>query len=226
MFACSGISRVPAPRPIDSIVIGGNEVEPLDDGRQDRGAGGRGQLALDHRLGQRHAAEQLGRGRGRQGHPPVSRLDPARGPGGTGLASNRSTPSRSRPDRRADDIDDRIDRADLVEVDLRQVDPVHPRLGLAQLQEDPLGQVLLPRRQDALVDDRLDVVPVAMGVLVRRDDLGIGGPEAAAADRLEASARTAGRGWRRPPGSRRRSTPASTSAASVMSPAMPLKQSK
>ncbi len=67
-------------------------------------------------------------------------------PGGTGLASNRSTPSRSSPTAEPDDIDDRIDRADLVEVDLGQVDPVDPGLGLAQLEEDPLGQVLLPRR--------------------------------------------------------------------------------
>ena len=89
------------------------------------------------------------------------------------------------PDRRAHDVDDRIDRADFVKVDLGQVDPVNLRLGLAELEEDPLGQVFLPRREDALVDDRLDMMPVAVDVLVRRDDLGVGRPESAAADRLE-----------------------------------------
>ena len=184
MFACSGHSRVPAPRPIDSIVSGREGGEPLDDGGEDGGAGRRGHLALDHRLGQRDAAEQLGRGRGRQGHPAVSRLDPA----ATGRHRAGLEPidtQQVEADRRADDVDDRIDRADLVEMDLGQVDPVDLRLGLAELEEDPLGQVLLPGRQDALVDDRFDVMPVAMGVLVRRDDLGIGRAKAAATDRLE-----------------------------------------
>ena len=70
-------------------------------------------------------------------------------------------------------------------LDLGQLDPVDLGLGLAQLEEDPLGEVLLPRRQDALIKDRLDVVPVAMGVLVGGDDLGVGRPEIAAPHRLE-----------------------------------------
>ncbi len=89
------------------------------------------------------------------------------------------------PDRRAGDVDDRVDRADLVKMDLGQLDPVDLGLGLAQLEEDPPGEVLLPRGQDALVEDRLDVVPVAMGVLMGGDDLGVGRPETAALHGLE-----------------------------------------
>ena len=145
MLACSGSSRVPAPRPIDSIVRAGQRAEPLDDGRQDRGPGGRGQLHLDHRLGQRNALEDLGRGRRGQGHPAVGRLDPAL-PGRHRAGLEPVDAQQVEPDRRADDVDDRVDRADLVEVDLRQVDAVDPGLGLAQPQEDPLGQVFLPAR--------------------------------------------------------------------------------
>ena len=144
---------------------GRQRSEPFDDGGQDRGPRGRGQLPLDHRLGQRHAAEDLGRGRRRQGHPAVSRLDPA--PARRDRAGLEAIDAQQvQADGRADDVDDRIDRTDFVEVDLRQVDAVDLRLGLAQLEEDSLGQVLLPGGQAALVDDRLDVVPVAMDVLV------------------------------------------------------------
>ena len=146
--------------------------------------GGRRHLAVDHRFGERNSAQDLGGGGGGQGHSPVSRLDPA---------AARRHRARLEPidseqieaDRRTHDVDDRIDGADLVKVNLGQVDPVHARLGLAQLHEDPLGQVFLARREDALVDDRLDMVPVAMGVLVRRDDLRIGRPESAPAHGLE-----------------------------------------
>ncbi len=151
---------------------------------EDGGAGRRRQLALDHRLGQRDASEQFGRRRSGQRHPAVSRLDPA----ATGRHRAGLEPvdaQQIEPHRRADDVDDRVDRADLVEMDLRQIDPVDLRLGLAELEEDPLGQILLAGRQDALVDDRFDVVQVAMDVLVRRDHIGIGRAKAAATDGLE-----------------------------------------
>src|SRR5208337_375495 len=57
-------------------------------------------------------------------------------------------------DRGPDDVDDRINGPDLVKVDLGQVDAVNLRLGLAQPQEDSLGQVLLPGAQAASVDER------------------------------------------------------------------------
>ena len=56
---------------------------------------------------------------------------------------------------------------------------------LLSLEVHPLGQLVLPGGQDALVDECLDVVQVAVRVLVRRLDAGVVGAEAAAADRLE-----------------------------------------
>ena len=210
ILACSGSSRRAGAQADRLDRQGRQRTEPLDDGRQDRGAGGRGQLHLDHRLGQRNASEQLGRGGRGQRHPAVGRLDPAaarRDRAGLEAIDAQQV----EPDRRADDVDDRVDRADFVKMDLGQVDAVDPRLGLAQLEEDPLGQVFLPGRQDALVDDRLDVVPVAMGVLVRGVDLGVGRPEAARGTvsnvTLPGSPRLATASW-----IGRGSTPASTRA--------------
>ena len=165
MLACSGRSRRAGAQADRLDRQGRQRAESLDDGRQDRGPGGRGQLHLDHRLGQRNAFEDLGRGGRRQGHPAVGRLDPAlarRDRAGLEAIDAQQVQADGRPD----DVDDRIDRPDLVEVDLRQVDAVNLRLGLAQPQEDSLGQVLLPAAQAARVDDRFDMVPVAMGVLV------------------------------------------------------------
>ena len=136
------------------------------------------------RLGQRNALEDLGRGGRGQGHPAVGGLDPAlAGRNGAGLEAIHA--QQVQPHRRADDVDDRIDRADLVKMDLREVDAVHLGLGLAQPQEDPLGQVFLAGGQAAGVDDGLDVVPVPVGVLVRGVHLGVGGPEASLAHGLE-----------------------------------------
>ena len=124
---------------------GRERAEALGHGRQDRRAGGRGQLHLDRRLGERDALEQLGRaGRG-QGHPAVGRLDPA--PAGRHRAGLEPLDAQQvEPDRRADDVDDRVDRADLVEMDLRRGrSPWTVASASPSLQEDPLGQVVLPR---------------------------------------------------------------------------------
>src|SRR5208283_707032 len=89
------------------------------------------------------------------------------------------------PDCRAHDVDDRIDCAHFVKMNLGELGPMHLGLGLSQLEKDPLGQVLLARSQAALIDDCLDMMPVAMSMLFRGDHLGIGGAKAAPADRLE-----------------------------------------
>ena len=202
----------------------GQRPEPFHDGRQDCGPRRRGQLHLDHRFGERNAFENLGRGGRRQGHPAVGRLDPAlAGRDRTGLEAvdAQQVQAHSRPD----DIDDRINGPDLVKVDLGQVDAVNSRLGLAQPQEDPLGQVFLPGGQAARVDDRFDMVPVAMGVLVRGVDLGRGRPEAALLHGLERDASgkpQARHGLLDRPGI----DPGVHQGARVMSPEIPLKQSK
>ena len=166
MFACSGSSRVPAPRPIVSIVMAGSG--PNRSTTVVRIAAPVGVVSsistVDSASGT--PLQELGRRRGGQRHPAVRRLDPA--PARRHRAGLEPVDAEQvEPDGRADDVDDRVDRADLVEVDLRQVDPVDRRLGLAELAEDPLGQLVLPGGQAALVDDRLDVVQVAMRVLVR-----------------------------------------------------------
>ena len=170
ILACPGVSRVPAPRPIDSIVERRQRSEPLDDGGEDRGAGRGCHLAVNHRFRERNPAQQLGRRRRRQRHPPVGGLDPAAARRhGAGLDSIDA--QQVEPDCGAHDIGDRVDRAHLVKVDLGEVDAVNGRLGFAQLEEDTLGQVFLAGAQAALVDQRFDVMPVPVDVLLGGDDL-------------------------------------------------------
>ena len=224
MFAWPGISLVPAPRPIDSTVIAG------------KGPNRSATVAtIAAPVG---VVSSISTGESASGMPLSNSAVPGAGsgirpwaaiteprPGGIGAGLEPVDAQQVEPDGGADDVDDRIDRADLVEVDLLHVHAVRVGLGLAELGEDLLGQLGLPRRQRGLVDHRLDVVQVAVGVLVRGDDLRIGGPEAAAADGLEGQLEVEPERPRRPEIARG-STPASTRAPSVMSPEMPLKQSK
>src|SRR5262249_25262439 len=109
-------------------------------------------------------------GRSGKGHPAVCCLDPSfAGGNGTGLES--IYPQEIEAYRGPDNVNNRVDRADFMEMDLGEIYTVNPRLGLTQPHEDPLGKVLLFARQAALVNDCFDVVPVAMDVLVRSDDL-------------------------------------------------------
>ena len=80
-------------------------------------------------------------------------------PGGTGLASYWSTPSKSRPTAEPTIPTIESTAPDFVKVDLGQVDPMHLGLGLAQLEKDAPGQVFLPRFGRLVFDDRLDMVP-------------------------------------------------------------------
>jgi hypothetical protein len=62
----------------------------------------------------------------------------------------------------SDDIDDRVDRADLVEVDALDGDPVAPRFSLAEPLEDGRGVYLDPLGQTADVDEREDLAQPAL----------------------------------------------------------------
>ncbi len=62
-------------------------------------------------------------------------------PVGTGVLVNVLDPSRSKPDRRADDVRDAVQRADLVEVDALQRHPVNGRLRDRDLAEDGRSRV-------------------------------------------------------------------------------------
>ena len=96
------------------------------------------------------------------------------------IGSGETTISRAEPvDRRgaADDVDDRVDRADLVEVHVVEVRPVHLRLRLRQAEEGRVRQLLHPRREGRRVEDRADGRVGALGlrrvdvdVELRRDD--------------------------------------------------------
>ena len=61
---------------------------------------------------------------------------------------------------------------------------------------DPFGAPC----QDALIDDRLDVMPVTVNVLVRRGHLGIGGAGTRPAAQSRTSTRREAQGWRQPSG--------------------------
>ena len=94
-------------------------------------------------------------------------------PVGTGEHDDPLDAQQIEADRRADDVGNRVDGADFVEVDFFDRAAVDLGLGLGQLAEDPRGHVAGPRRERAAVDHRRDVVQVAMGVLglVLDDDL-------------------------------------------------------
>ena len=159
-------------------------AEPLDDRRQD-GRPGRGrQLHLHVGIGERHALQKLGRSGRRQRHPPV------RSPYRAATRRHRAgfeplDAQQVETDGSPDDIDDRIDRSDLMEMDLLERDPMNGRLGLAKAAKDPLGQLVLARGQTCLVDHVLDMMQVPMHVLGRRFDHGVRRPKAPAADGLE-----------------------------------------
>ena len=110
-------------------------------------------------------------------------------PGGTGLASNRSTPSRSSPTAAPTMSTIESTAPTSWKWIFCDVDPVHAGLGLAQPAEDPLGELVLAGGERALVDHRLDVMEVAMGVLGRGVDLRISSPETRRGGRSRTSAR-------------------------------------
>ncbi len=81
-------------------------------------------------------------------------------------------PQEVKTDSGTDDVGDRIDRADLVEVHLLQGGVVHLGFGLPDEQKDALGKLTGSRRQFAAgVDHRFDVVQVAVSVFGRVLDI-------------------------------------------------------
>ncbi len=111
---------------------------------QDGGARRRDELGADAGVDHREAAQQLGRRRGRA--PASGRAGRPTNPPPSGSAETWtfSTPSRCRAITRAGDVDDRVDRADVVEVHRLDAGAVHARLGLGQPGEDPRRAVRSP----------------------------------------------------------------------------------
>ncbi len=89
-------------------------------------------------------------------------------PSATGEQVTRSIASRSRAIAAAVDVDDRVDGADLVEVDVVEVDAVDPGLGAAERLEDRQRARLHRRREPRALDQAADLgVAAAVGVAVR-----------------------------------------------------------
>ena len=160
--------------------------ESIDNRFENGRAGWRGQLGLDRHVGQRDALEQLGGPRRRHRANAVGDADRApsgRNPAGDDLIG----PQHVKADRGADDIDNRVDRADFVKMDPVDRRSVHAGLGLRDGAENPPCQVFLglcdPLRP---VDDFMNVRQVAMGVLRRMLDAHVGRSKSAFDDRLSA----------------------------------------
>ena len=139
----------------------------------DRRAGGRGQFGLHVGGGQRNAAEQFRRGGRGNVALAVGDRDSAAA-GGDGRYDQPLRAEQVPADGRADDVGDRVDRADLVEVDLLDRRAMHLGLDLGQPLEDPPRGLFLAGREPAAVDHGLDVVqvPVLVFRLVLDRDLG------------------------------------------------------
>jgi hypothetical protein len=109
-FGKSVVLRVPAPYPVRSVFICGIGPYSLAHGGNDRGSGRRQQFALYFARIKRHATQQLCYGRRRHGKRPWAiSIIPL--PTCSGELTNRSILQQIETDRRADDVDDRIQRA-------------------------------------------------------------------------------------------------------------------
>ena len=128
--------------------------------------------------------QQFGGGGCGQGHAAVGAFDPAHA-GGDGAGLDAGDVEQDDAGGGGDDIDDGVESADLVKVDLGDLDAVNAGLSLGQLLEDAAGQVGLRGGEGRAVDDGFDVVEVAVGVLGLGDDLGVGGAKATAFDGLK-----------------------------------------
>jgi hypothetical protein len=129
---------------------------------------------------------------------------------------------------RAGDVDDRVHRAHLVEVDLLEAGAVHLCLGLRQPREDPRGAGDHGGRQRAGVEDREDVAQLAMLVACAlvQYDVGLRRAERAAPHLARLQPESRNRQLGELGAQRRERTPASRSAPRIMSPEAPLGQSK
>jgi hypothetical protein len=82
------------------------------------------------------------------------------------------------PDRRTDDVGDRIDRTDLVKVDFLNRCVVHLRLRFTNEAEDPFGDYLcFGRNLCTTINHRLNMMQVPMGVFRGMFDFHVDSPE-------------------------------------------------
>ncbi len=137
--------------------------DDLDDGR----SGGRGEFGLDRHIDERHTFEEFGgAGRGDRADavgdlgPSVPRWDRA--------ANDFVHTEQREADRGGRDIDDGVDRADFVKVNLLGSRAMHGRFGFGHGGEDAKCEIALVIGQHfRAVDDLLDISQVAVSVLFR-----------------------------------------------------------
>ena len=79
----------------------------------------------------------------------------------------RSASNHSSREHRADDVDDRVERANFVQVNLLDRNLMDGGFGLAETMEQRLGARLRGRRQRRPLDQSVDLREAAMGVVMR-----------------------------------------------------------
>ncbi len=145
-------------------------------------------------------------------------------PRGDRRASDASRLQPIESDRDADKIEDAIDRADLMKMNLLDRNAVTGGFRLTQLFKQAIGDLFGPFGDRAGIDNLLNVREMPMSMLVRRIDLDLDGGEAPLRTRSTRSLPGKPRDstpWR----TTSSGTPTSIKPASIMSPLIPLKQS-
>ncbi len=225
-FGRSFVSRPPAPWPTRSMRSAGSGPYSLAWRGDEQRARRRQQLALAGAV-DGHARHEPRRGRRRHREGPVRHRHRAgadverRGHEALGLEPGEREDA-------AHDVDDRVDRPDLVEVDLLGRRAVDRGLGLGQPPEERGDALLEGGVERRAVEQRQDVVEVPVRMARRLGDhVHLGGGEAAARDARGLDADSP-RAAASASSSRSRSSgrPRSTTAPSSMSPEAPLAQSK
>lgn len=136
-----------------------------DERSQDRRAGRRGQFSFDGQIDQRDASQQLGRAGSGDRADAVSDLDPASA-SRDGAGDDFINAEQIEPNRRADDVHDRVDRADFVKMNLVERRSMHASLCLGDVLEDFERELLLRLGQFLGSLDQLgDVSEMPVGVL-------------------------------------------------------------
>ena len=156
-----------------------------DERFQNRRTGWRGQFGLDRQIDERDAFEQLGRAGSRDWANAVSDLDAS--------ASRRHRTRNDfidaeqvKSDRRSNDVHDRVDRADFVEMNLVERRAMHAGFGLGDVLEDFQSELLLRLGQFFGSLDQLDDVgEVPVSVLFWVFDFDLQRSEAPFDDRLD-----------------------------------------
>ncbi len=144
----------------------------------------------------------------------------------SGEQAKRSDAESGKTDAGADDVDDGIDGADLVEMNFFEGDVVYGGFGFAEFAEDGGGAGFYVCVKRRFFDDGENCGEGAVRLRVFGSDDGVGGGHAVFPNFFGGELPAGS--WSEASSSRRRSMgrPASRRAPRVMSPEMPLKQSK